>query len=307
MNLQELFNEFIAEQELFRGARKPTIVGYQAAFSLFTSLVPGVDLADLNTGTVKSFFIRLNDRRVAITHENIKASTIHTYRSKLNSFFKWLAVKKYIEKNPIDEIPRPKVDYNDKRYLDRESVEKILNAITYGKQWKNAFVRNRNIAIFHTFLFTGIRRSELIHLRLTDVDIDNRTIFINGDTSKSRENRSVPLHPNLAQILTTYIGQRMKLSCSSQRLFVNEHGDELTLHGLKHLVNAVEELSGVHFHLHQFRHTFAVNVLNGGADIAKLKQLLGHKDILMTSMYLRQIPQKALKTDIDALSVGNLL
>jgi integrase len=74
-----------------------------------------------------------------------------------------------------------------------------------------------------------------------------------------------------------------------------------------HLVKQVRRLSGVAFHLHQFRHTFAVNFLNRGGDVAKLKQLLGHRDIRMTSVYLRCLPTAAMRGDVENITLDTLL
>ena len=227
---------------------------------------------------------------------------------KLNTFLKWLVNHGHIQKNPLNNIARPKVEYTDKRFLDGSKVEKIFNSVAHEITWANSFVASRNITIFKTLLYTGIRRGELINLRLTDVDLSQRSLFINGKTSKSRKNRHILIHPHLVNTLDTYIQARSRKNLQSPYLFTSSTRDkQLTLDGLKHLVEKVRDKSNVKFHLHQWRHTFAMNLLNQGTDIAKLRQLMGHADIAMTAVYLRQIPQRALKGDIDSINFHDML
>ncbi len=309
MELTKLFDEFVNEQSVMRNARQATLDGYTAAFTLFHRFFGAASLSDLNESMLRNFFLDLNHRSRKFKGKDLRPSTIGTYRSKLNTFLEWLRSNGHIAKNPMRAIPKPRIEYVDKRYIDGKDVEKIFNTLGFIADWTNPLIKARNIAIFSTFFYTGIRRSELIHLRISDVDLRQRSLFINGETSKSRRNRTVPMHPQLVNALEAYLKCYKEAHYEGTSLFASSvmRGRGLTLNGLKHLVDKVRKESGIQFHVHQFRHTFAVNLLNNGTDIGKLRQLMGHKDITMTAQYLREIPQKALKDDVDALSFHNML
>ena len=116
------------------------------------------------------------------------------------------------------------------------------------------------------------------------------------------------LDPKLLMALEDYLEVRQRMQLQGEWLFASSSTDKpFTADGLKHLVEQVKRLSGEKFHVHQFRHTFAVNFLNRGGDIAKLKQLLGHRDIRMTSAYLRCLPTASMRVDVESVTLDTLL
>jgi site-specific recombinase XerD len=258
------------------------------------------------------FFRRLEtrSRHVGRGQERVgvKTSTVATYRSKLNRFFGWLKAKGQISENPFDLMPYPRVEYEDRKYLAKAEVERIFSALALAAPWRRRLLRARNLALFSTLLYTGIRKGELLGLRITDVDLDRLELTVRAETSKSRVRRVVPINSRLLFALEDYLEERRKLPLQSDHLFTAaSEMTVLTAEGVKHLVEQVKRLSGVGFHIHQFRHTFAVNFLNKGGDIAKLKQLLGHRDIRMTSAYLRCLPTSAMRTDVESITLDTLL
>lgn len=274
--------------------------------------MPQMSTQQLTPAAMTEFFRRLETRsRMVGRGKNrlgVRSSTIATYRSKLNRFFEWLKGREMIRSNPFDGMPYPRVEYLDRKYLDKASVERIFAALVLSAPWRSRLLRTRNLALFSTLLYTGVRKGELLALRLTDVDLDHMQLTIRAETSKSRLRRVVPLNSKLIMALEDYVDQRRTLPLQSEYLFVGASGrSPLTAEGLKHLVEQVKCISGVSFHLHQFRHTFAVNLLNRGADVAKLKQLLGHRDIRMTSAYLRCLPSNAMLNDIEGITLDTLL
>lgn len=310
-SLEELHQEFVDECRYTVGLAHETVRSYENSFNLLMRTVPTLTLEMISPKMMTEFFKRLQTRERSIGKyrkmTGIKNSTVATYRSKLNSFFKWLAKKNLIDKNPFDEIPYPSVSYDDRKFMSQEDVEKIMTSVVM-HDWKSSFLRNRNLAIFAVLLYTGIRRGELLGLRLIDVDLKRKTIFIRPETSKSKKGRTIPINSRLFVVLEDYMQQRKAKGFTDTSLFISEKtGNPLTIHGLKHLVKRVCDLSGVKFHLHLFRHTFAVNMLNNGCDIAKLQQLMGHKDIRMTEAYLRCLPTKAMRGDIESLDMHTLV
>ena len=311
-DLAQLHEEFLSEQRFSARLSGATLRGYRQTFALLASLMPQMSTQQLTPAAMTEFFRRLETRsRMVGRGKNrlgVRSSTIATYRSKLNRFFEWLKGREMIRSNPFDGMPYPRVEYLDRKYLDKASVERIFAALVLSAPWRSRLLRTRNLALFSTLLYTGVRKGELLALRLTDVDLDHMQLTIRAETSKSRLRRVVPLNSKLIMALEDYVDQRRTLPLQSEYLFVGASGrSPLTAEGLKHLVEQVKCISGVSFHLHQFRHTFAVNLLNRGADVAKLKQLLGHRDIRMTSAYLRCLTSNAMLNDIEGITLDTLL
>lgn len=308
-DLHQLFNEFMYECEYVRKVRPETLRGYEYTFSLLLKIVPGLSLSSLTTNNITYFFKVLQERKrivgKGIVKVGIKKSTAATYWRKLNTFFEWLAKRKQLNENPFNTMAYPTPEYDDRKYLTREQIERIFAAI-HNHTDNNLLVLKRNLTLFYILLFCGLRREELIHLQIRDIDFDRRTLTVRAATSKSAMSRQIPIHPTVALYLKDYLKQRQKYT--TQYLIVSsKQDDRLTYNGLKHLVQKLVIRSGVRFHLHQFRHTFAVNYLKESNNLAQLKQLLGHRSIAMTIMYLRCLPVDQLRGDIETMSIDKLL
>jgi integrase/recombinase XerD len=308
-NINNLFDEFTYECEFVKKVRSETLRGYLHTFKLFMKLMPHVTLETLNKGTIVDFFKVLQERKRVIGKGTIKIgikkSTVATYWSKLNSFFQWLKDKKHILLNPFNELSYPSPVYEDMKFLKKGEIEKIITAI-HTHHDNNILILKRNLLLFYTLLFCGLRREEVMLLQVRDIDFERKVLTIRGDTSKSGRTRQVPLHSSTIMYLKDYLIARKQYT--TPYLFVSSNKDKkLTLDGLKHLVKKLRQCSGVAFHLHQLRHTFAVNFLKSSNNIAKLKQLLGHKSISMTMSYLRCLPTEELRGDIENMSIDKFI
>lgn len=309
--LQKLFNEFIRDYQFSAKRSQETIRGYKSCFNLFIKLNPEATLESLNRSTITSFFEQMENRERFVGRSTIKKgvklTTVATYRSKLNKFFTWLIANNYIKQNPFDGIPYPEVKYTDKKFLSQSEVDKI-----FASAWLSTtpFLRKRNTALVKILLYCGLRRNEAINLMLDDVCLDfgKESIRVRPETSKSKVPRYIPLHSDAIVSLSDYLTERSKLKYTTPYLFVsNNHDNKLTLAGAKHLVLVLKKKSGVDFHLHRLRHTFAMNSLNMGIDSAKLTLLMGHKNQRMLLTYLRCMPPEAMRGDIEKINRKNLL
>lgn len=308
-NLPQLYQEFMKECEFAVKLSPETLRGYENSFHLLTRIMPHLELGSLSPEMITEFFRRLQvrERKNGLnTKRGIKTSTLVTYRSKLNKFCEWLRMKGYVKENPFAKLSYPAIHYEDRKFLKREEVEKLFAALTLKPG--RAFLRRRNLALFGVLLNCGLRRNELVNLKAFDIDLERRTLLVRAETSKSRRDRTIPLNSTVLPLLRDYCQERQKKKYVTPYFFVSStHDGRLTKYGLQHLVIELNALSGVRFHLHQLRHTFAVNVLNNGCDIAKLKQLMGHTDIRMTMTYLRCLPTSALRADLEKLTFENLV
>lgn len=270
-------------------------------------MMPEIFTVDLLTREVLvEFFKRIKTRTRIVGRDTEKVglldSTIKTYSNKLNAFFVWLVQKELMIRNPLDGIKLKNPEYNDQRALKSEEIHKIISAIALHPN--NSLILKRDMFMTHALLFCGLRKGELIGLQGRDIDIDKRTITVRAETSKSKRSRTISIHPTLLFHLKDYIQERNRLRYRTEYLIVSNNEDKgLSVHGLKHWVNKLVKLSGVKFHLHRFRHAFACNLAKNNTSILKIRDLMGHKNLKMTEVYLRSIVTEDLREDINKLSI----
>lgn len=309
--LHKLFQEYIDYCTYTRRLRPATIQGYKEAFKHFSNLMPSIKKpADITSANMNFFFKKLNDRERVVgkgeRRTGVKLSTTMTYWSKLNSFLKWLEVQKYIDKNPLPKMRPAEPDYSDKKDLSKSKIEKIITAIDLHS--KNSLLLKRDKVLVYILLYCGLRRGELISLRVMDIDLSKGTILVRGETSKSKKNKTLPLHPALEMHIKDYLKERNRRGYKNEYLFVSNNSDrQLSYDGLKHWVKRVNKLSGVKFHLHQFRHTFACSLARQNVEVIKLQKLMGHTDLRMTQRYLRSMNVEDLRDEVNRLSIDNLV
>lgn len=289
-----------------------TLQNYQAAFELLIKVIPNISLESIASEMLTRFFRELETRQRIVGHgrikEGIKSATVATYRARLNPFFKWLKTKRHILKSPFEDIPYPKVVYDEPKYLRKEQIEKIVTAIDFAIPWGSIFIQKRNLALFVTLLYTGIRKSELLNIKMYDLDLERGELKVDAVTSKSKRHKTVPLNALVRRRLLDYIDERRKKGYTTPYLFASDNRDEpLTDQGLKHLIRRISQVSAIPFHVHQLRHTFAVNLISSGSDVSVVQKLMGHKSITSTLTYLRCIPSTTLHRSVELLSWDNLV
>jgi len=308
-NIDHLFQEYVWECEFSRKLRPETIKGYNDIYSTFRKLKPDADLKNISPSAITDFFRILNERERIVGRGRVKIgvkkSTIATYWSKLNNFFVWLEARKAIADNPFRHMKFPAPVYLDRQFLKKDEVEKIFTAI-YSHHNDSLLILKRNLLMFTMLLFCGLRREELLLLQVRDFDIERRLVTIRAETSKSGISRRIPLASSVIIALKDYLIQRREYT--TQFLFVSSIRDrQFSYAGAKHLVDSLSAKSGVKFHMHQFRHTFATNFLKQSNNIYKLKELMGHRDIRMTAVYLRGLPTAELRGDVEKMSFDALI
>ena len=309
-NLEILFKKYISNRSTSGRLREETLRGYKEAFKVFTQLMPQVRVIDdLTEDNLNIFFERLNTRKRTISNgevrTGVKDSTIKTYWSKLNSFFYWLEERELILHSPLKYIKPPKVRYEDARELTKGEFNKIVSSICIYSN--NSLMKKRDLAIMYVLFFCGVRKGELLGLQISDIDFDKRILTIRAETSKSRATRKMPMHSVLIEQLKDYLDGRKKQNYKTEKLFVSNNEDKgLTEHGLKHLIKKLSENSGVRFHLHKLRHSFACNLARAGIKAYNLQKLMGHTDMRMTERYLRSMNVEDYRSDIEKLSIENM-
>ena len=202
----------------------------------------------------------------------------------LKVFFRWCVVHGHMTENFTDGIERPRLNRPLPKSLSKEEANRLLEVV-YNFPYENDFLRFRNHAIFAMFMYAGLRKSELLKLRMQDVDVKNMTIFVRY--GKGAKDRVVPMTHTLATILKYYLEQRKKWLKTCPEFFTSSKlNQRYTDSGLKRLKRKITQASQIKFTIHGLRHTFATLMAEGGCDPFSLKDMMGHADIKTTMLYV---------------------
>jgi len=278
MNIQILLQKFCDYLLSIRGYSMDTIRRYKYVVGSYCKIMKVSEIGLVSEDNVRELFY------IGRTERKWSVNTFIVYHKTLLVFFRWCIKQGYMEKNPVLDIEKPRMEKKLPTKLNKQVALKLLE-IVYNYPYDYKFLRYRNHAIFSTFIFTGLRKQELLNLKFTDIDLDNLTLFVRQ--GKGKKDRIIPISYNLAQTLKKYLDERKRLNKTNPELFSSLRGNVgFTANGLKKLIDQVRLSSGVKFSAHKLRHTFATLMLEGGCDIYSLSRMMGHSDIKTTTIYL---------------------
>lgn len=283
LTLQELHDRFCAEAENLRRLSPKTITWYREGFKSLQNFKTYKHISQVNELELSDFMFW------GMREKKWKERTMTVYYNSLNSFFNWSAKKQALEVNPLKNIPRPKLPQLLPKSLSQADAVKLFECVQImptPKEYKPPmFHKRRDIAIFAMFLFTGLRRQELIDLRCNDVNFDEDVVTVR--CGKGNKGRVVPMSFELKLHLQRYAEERNKNEIAAPSFFTSFHYQKkMSDSTLKRLFKRVKELSGIQFSAHQLRHTFATLMVRSKCDVYALSKMMGHASIKTTSMYL---------------------
>ena len=210
--------------------------------------------------------------------------TFRNYRQHLHTFFAYVVLKGQLKKNPVTAIAKPKLPARLPRCLTEHQLQTLISQV-HCYPWQTSLQHFRNVAIIYTFLFTGIRLSELLNLKVTHVNFEEQTFFI--ERGKGKKDRYVPLHPKLIPVLKAYQRKRTEVLSPAEYFFTSARSPKrLTEKNLYAIVQKLVKACGFKFTPHQLRHTFARVSIENGLGLFLLKEILGHSSVSTSEIYL---------------------
>ena len=216
---------------------------------------------------------------------NVSKRSCKRRLSSLKHFYQYLLKTGQIDSNPFNYIEAPKIEKKYPHILYSNQVEELLKE----NRKRTDELMPRDQAILELLYYSGVRASELVNIKLSDINTRNRFARILG---KGNKERLVPFTEECAATIDKYIKECRPLLAKHNEqisiyLFLNNHGDKLTTRGLEFILKNVEEKTGLMLglHPHLLRHTFATHLLENGADLRVIQELLGHESINATQVY----------------------
>ncbi len=268
----------------------PTITAYLSDITAFLEFIQKEGFADelLEVKRERIFGHFLNH----LSNNNIKNKSITRKISALKAFYKYHFKMKHIEINPVLKLKSPKVEKRLPKIVSTKEIELIYQTID-----QTTPLGLRNYLIFDLLYSTGIRASELCQLKLSDIEISNQRILIHGKGSKDRY---VIIHDTLKDTFRTYLTYTRPILLSkgdtleNKHVFINYKGTTLTPRGLRVILNTLFDRAGelIHVSPHMLRHSFASTLLNHGADLRVVQELLGHEHLKTTQVYTHLTTEK---------------
>jgi integrase/recombinase XerC len=286
-DINMLREQFIRYMQTEKRASEHTLIAYGSDVSDFFQSTFGdnsiIDLSEITALIVRRWVAEL-------IKKGLTPRTVNRKTAALNSFFKYLMRKKKVSSNPVSGITKPKVSKNLPAFI---SEEKLTRALEFSKNNLNDYSSYRDYVILETFYATGMRISELANLKHSDVDFYLRQIKVLGKRNKER---LIPMTENIRQILEEYIVAKKVFfpDPDNNYLFFTDKGKPVSIHVVYAGVKRSLQMGGItgKSNPHVLRHTFATHILNNGADLNSVKEVLGHASLAATQIYTHNTFEK---------------
>lgn len=269
-------NDFIQYIDIEKNYSNYTIINYKDDLLDYYNFLSkeGIDILDSDYRVIRSYLSYMYDK-------NYGTKTISRHISSLRSFYKFMMRENIIKSNPMLLISNPKQEKKLPHFLYYNELETILNIPD-----KSTPLGQRDSVILELLYSTGIRVSELISIRIGDIDLVSKRIRIMGKGSKER---IVLYGEYLKGLLDLYLndGRCEIVRNNCDYLILNKNGSKITTRGVRVILDNILKKGEVDFHIspHVLRHTFATHMLDSGADLKSVQELLGHENLSTTQIY----------------------
>ncbi len=235
----------------------------------------------LNRECLSVYDIKYSDIRFLLDYYNenkLKSTSIRRKISSLKGFYKFLGRYGKVLDNPFNYVSLPKKEKKLPQYLNYNEMIDIFNVIDI-----TSFLGLRNRLVMELLYATGVRVSELVDIKINDVDINNKSIYVIG---KGNKERIVFFNDVCKKYLEMYLSESIDKR-KDEYLIINNNGEKISARGIRLIIDKVIRETSIikKIHPHTLRHTFATHLLNNGCDLLTVQELLGHASISTTGIY----------------------
>ena len=276
--MYEIISQYLEYLEVEKGLAQNTIDAYRRDLYSFVEGINLEALADIDRMQINSYIRALKERKLAPT------SVIRKVAS-LRGFFKWATSMNIIEKNPASTLEQPKVPQRLPKVISLKEIEEILHSDLNPLQE----------LIIELLYSCGLRVSELANIKTTDIDKSSKYVRCFGKGSKER---IIPMGKKAIKAIEDYLPQRdllvKKYNLPTKKLLINESGRLINRQDIYNLIHKKGKDIHKNISPHTLRHSFATHLLENGADLRVVQELLGHSDVSTTQLYTH-ISKKRLK------------
>lgn len=254
-----------------------TVSSYSFDICDFTKFIRGLGkiFKDIKVDDVKSWILDLTERQIG-------KRSIKRKMSSLKSFYAWMYLQKKVDSDPFEYVHSPKATHALPDFFSEKEIDVLLTA----NEKRTDKLKDRDQALLMLMFASGLRASEVVNLTFNQVDFDNRIMKVSG---KGNKDRLVPFTNSAKEAMLNYINGLRKdlLKEDTKYIFLNSKGNKMTVRGLEYILDEIEAKTGLYgkIHPHMLRHSFATKMLNRGADLRTIQELLGHSSIETTSIY----------------------
>lgn len=276
---------YINHMRVEKGASKLTLLGYKTDLMQYINFIAQkknlpaekVSLEMLNHRLLREYLAQMQEK-------NLKRATMARKLAALRSYVRYLCQANILKSNPIAAVTTPRQDKKLPKFLYSQEIDLLLNAPDI-----SASLGRRDKAILETLYATGLRVSELVGMDLKDIDFNEKLIKITG---KGEKQRIVPVGSKALEALELYIEKTRKTLIKKaddhhDAVFLNKFGTRLSDRSVRNIINKYVEKVAINQKIspHTLRHTFATHLLNKGADLRAVQELLGHVKLSTTQIY----------------------
>ena len=281
--------EFLDHLLTVRNYSPKTVASYQEDIDLFCEYIfkEGTLMEDVDIISIRNF----------LTEELARGVSKRSCKRRLSSlrhFYKYMVNVGYINNNPFIFVDAPKTETKYPHALYKEQIQEMFKR----NLERTDSLKNRDQAILYLLYYSGMRAAELVSLDVQSISLKERVVRVLG---KGNKERIIPFTSDCQKVVKAYIdNERKELLRKSKELtpalFLNAKGERLTTRGLEYILDSIEEKTGlfVGLHPHILRHSFATHLLENGADLRVIQELLGHESINATQVYTH-VTEEAMK------------
>jgi tyrosine recombinase XerC len=277
--VERYIEKFIRYLEIEKNYSSHTVVNYRHDLRDFSTFLGAA-------GPEKADYLSLRKYLALLKEKKLTSRSINRRLSCLRSFFKFLSREGYLKANPTQMLSSPKLERRLPQFMTEEETARLIECVLPKGERDELSLRNR--AIMEVFYSAGLRISELVGLNLEDLDFISGIAKLRG---KGRKERLVPVGEAALRAVREYLRARKR---DSQAIFLNRSGKRISGRGVRNAVAKYIRLCGGRQGIspHTFRHSFATHLLNRGADLRTVQELLGHANLSTTQIYTHLTTEK---------------